>query len=153
MNWWRIATISTETGGEVAVAYSAPDCVTGSRMPASPEIEHPAVLPGAVDTRAATGQITDYFHKYVVDTGPETDHTGGAPRVLTTYTYVGDAGLALHRRRRAHPGPRKTWSEWRGYERVGTTKRRPGRADPRRDPVLPRDERRPPAQLGRGRPA
>jgi RHS repeat-associated protein len=126
MNWWRIASIRNDAGGEVSVGYSAPDCVAGSRMPASPETNTLRCYPVLWTPQGATGQITDWFHKYVVNTVSETDHTGGAPRVLTSYTYIGSPAWHYTDDDGLTPASSRTWSVWRGYERVGTTKGDPG---------------------------
>jgi hypothetical protein len=33
MDWWRVKTITTESGGKIDVTYSPPDCVAGTRVP------------------------------------------------------------------------------------------------------------------------
>ncbi|WP_308190786.1 RHS repeat-associated core domain-containing protein [Streptomyces sp. HPF1205] len=122
MNWWRLASVRDETGGETSVQYSAPDCVAGSRMPAAPESNTLRCYPVIWAPPGASAPITDWFHKYVVTAVAETDHTGGAPRVLTSYDYQGtpawhytdDDGLVTDRY--------KTWSQWRGYGTVRVTK-------------------------------
>ncbi|WP_182875007.1 RHS repeat-associated core domain-containing protein [Microbispora sp. H10670] len=126
MNWWRIASIRTETGGEISVRYSGPDCVAGSRMPSAPETNTLRCYPVKWTPPGYTAPVTDYFHKYVVAAVSETDHTGGAPRVQTLYDYIGapawhytdDDGLI--------PDEQKTWSVWRGYAKIGVTKGDPG---------------------------
>lgn len=131
MNWWRIAYITTETGGKIGVTYKQPDCGPGN-------------LPSAADNRTRcfpiywtrpgyTSPTIDWFFKYVVDTVTETDMTttkigGGNPRVITQYTYGtptsalwhydDDDGLV--------PANRKTWGQWRGYSQVDTVQGDPG---------------------------
>jgi RHS repeat-associated protein len=126
MNWWRISQIRYETGGTVSVLYSSQDCVAGSRVPTAPESNTLRCYPVRWTPEGYADAVTDYFHKYVVTTVYEADNTGGvtpkgSPRVVYSYSYLGypawhytdDDGLIEPKD--------KTWSVWRGYERVGVT--------------------------------
>ncbi|GAA1287809.1 hypothetical protein Psi02_70250 [Planotetraspora silvatica] len=126
MNWWRIASIRTETGGEISVGYSGQDCVAGSRMPSAPESNTLRCYPVVWTPQGYTSPVTDYFHKYVVTVVSETDHTGGAPRVSTTYAYKGSPAWHYTDDDGLIPASQKTWSQWRGYETVAVTKGDPG---------------------------
>jgi RHS repeat-associated protein len=76
----------------------------------------------------------DWFHKYVVAEVSEVDRVGNGLRQLTTYEYVG--GAAWHYvDNPLVPAERRTWSEWRGYEKVVV---RTG--DPAAEPGRPRSE-------------
>jgi RHS repeat-associated protein len=128
MNWWRIKTINTETGGKIDVSYSPPDCVAGSRMPDRNALQDNTLrcYPVRWASNGQPNPSIDFFHKYVVTDVVEADLTGGAPRVLTHYDYVAapawhytdDDGLIK-------PDD-KTWSVWRGYPAVQTTVGDPG---------------------------
>ncbi|GHJ48892.1 hypothetical protein Cs7R123_62340 [Catellatospora sp. TT07R-123] len=125
MNWMRIGTIWSESGGKVSVAYSGADCVPGTHMPASPQTNtlrcFPVLEPQPDDTMK-----TEYFHKYLVTRVTEADLTGGSPDVVTSYEYVGnpawrhtdDDGLTKDKLR--------TWSDFRGYASVKTRVGDPG---------------------------
>ncbi|MEH1129788.1 RHS repeat-associated core domain-containing protein [Micromonospora sp. CPCC 206061] len=126
MKWMRIAMIRHEAGGTTSLTYSQPDCVPGSRMPSAPHANALRCYPVVWTPEGYTNPITDYFHKYLVSTIHEIDHTGGAPPkgsppITHTYSYLGspawhyadDDGLIEKKE--------KTWSVWRGYERVGVT--------------------------------
>ncbi|OPG13724.1 polymorphic toxin-type HINT domain-containing protein [Microbispora sp. GKU 823] len=126
MNWWRIASIRTETGGEISVRYSEPDCLAGSRMPSAPESNTLRCYPVKWTPPGYTDPVTDYFHKYVVTAVSETDHTGGAPRVQTLYTYIGSPAWHYTDDDGLISDDQKTWSVWRGYAKVGVTKGDPG---------------------------
>jgi RHS repeat-associated protein len=126
MNWWRIAAIRTETGGEITVSYSGPDCVAGSRMPAADENNTLRCFPVWYTRDGADSPSKEYFHKYVVTAVGETDHTGGATRVLTSYTYIGSPAWHYTDDNGLTPPKQRTWSVWRGYGRVGVTKGDPG---------------------------
>jgi RHS repeat-associated protein len=126
MNWWRVASIRTETGGEIDVQYSAQDCVAGSRMPSSPSTNTLRCYPVIWTPQGDTSPITDYFNKYVVTAVIQTDHTGMAPRTIDSYTYIGSPNWHYTDDDGLTPPSRKTWSEWRGYQKVGVTKGDPG---------------------------
>ena len=127
MNWWRIASVETETGGSIDVTYSDADCVRGSRMPDSSALYNNTLrcFPVYWIPDGATDLKLDFFHKYVVTTVSESDiglpsDERSVPAVthyeyLTTpaWRYTDDDGLVDDRA--------KTWSEWRGYGRVRTT--------------------------------
>ncbi|GIH28465.1 type IV secretion protein Rhs [Acrocarpospora phusangensis] len=126
MNWWRVAGITTETGGKIGVTYSGADCVDGTRMPSAPETNTYRCYPVKWTPPGAANPLTDYFHKYVVTAVTENDLTTGAPRAITKYAYEGtpawhytdDDGLVK--------AEYKTWSVWRGYGLVRTAKGDPG---------------------------
>lgn len=125
MNWMRMSTIWTETGGKVSVTYTDPDCVAGTRMPTAPESNTLRCYP-VISRAAGGGTETDYFHKYLVTQVTEADLTGGGTDVVTRYEYPGtpawhytdDDGLTL-------PAYR-TWSGYRGYDRVRVRVGTPG---------------------------
>jgi RHS repeat-associated protein len=124
MNWWRVATITTETGAVIAVTYSPPECVAG-HTPAADETNNKRCFPTYWTPPGAQNPVLDWFQKYRVDMVTVTDNTGGTgiygSRVVTSYTYpnppawrhVIDAGII--------PVARQTWSDWRGYDVVGVT--------------------------------
>ncbi|MBO3747217.1 type IV secretion protein Rhs [Streptosporangiaceae bacterium NEAU-GS5] len=126
MNWWRVASIRNGTGGEISVSYSKQECVPGVKMPTAPESNTMRCYPVIWAPEGATKAITDWFNKYVVDSVTETDHTGQSPRVLTTYTYKGAPGWHYTDDDGLTPAKGRTWSQWRGYEVVGTAKGEPG---------------------------
>ncbi|GAA3233341.1 RHS repeat-associated core domain-containing protein [Actinocorallia longicatena] len=126
MNWWRLAQISTETGGKISVAYSGPDCVAASRIPSAPESNKLRCYPVKWTPPGLTDPVTDYFHKYVVTAVTENDLTGGAPRTVTAYEYVGDPAWHYTDDDGLVKADSKTWSVWRGYGTVRTRKGDPG---------------------------
>ncbi|WP_353505540.1 RHS repeat-associated core domain-containing protein [Verrucosispora sp. ts21] len=125
MNWMRITRIRNESGGTISVNYSGQDCTAGQAMP-TPHTNTRRCYPVIWEPEGYSSPVTDWFHKYVVTTIYENDNTGGAPpngspRIAYSYTYYG--GVAWHYNDddglidRAH----KTWSDYRGYGRVGVT--------------------------------
>jgi RHS repeat-associated protein len=123
MNWWRLKTIYTETGGRIDVTYSPKDCVPGTRMPdgAAPHANILRCYPVRWTPEGSTAPITDFFHKYVVTDVVETDRTGGAPAVRTHYDYVGNPAWRYTDDDGLVDPADKTWSQWRGYQEVRTT--------------------------------
>ncbi|WP_157641213.1 RHS repeat-associated core domain-containing protein [Longispora albida] len=124
MNWWRIKTINTESGGKIDVTYSAPECVAGSNVPDKFNLQDniKRCYPVKWIPQGYTSPVIDFFHKYVVTDVIEADLTGGSPLIQTHYDYLGapawhytdDDGLIK--------ADSKNWSVWRGYGAVRTTK-------------------------------
>ncbi|GLY23725.1 RHS repeat-associated core domain-containing protein [Micromonospora sp. NBRC 101691] len=115
---YRLATIKTDTGAQITINYKAPDC-TKANVPdpgestrrCFPVIWNPL---GGDDE----DKVTDWFHKYVVESVVTDDLVGGNDDMAVSYQYVGDATW-----RKAEPnGITKvedlTWSDWRGYQQV-----------------------------------
>ncbi|MGY0236617.1 putative adhesin [Longispora urticae] len=128
MNWWRIKAIDTESGGKVEITYSDQDCVPGSRMPDGNNLKdnHLLCYPVKWVPDGKKAPILDYFHKYVVRVVTETDLTGGAPRKITKYDYVGEPAWHYTDDDGLIGKDYKTWSVWRGYGAVRETKGDPG---------------------------
>ncbi len=117
---FRLATIANEYGGVMGISYSAPDCVTGTRMPPSPEANLYRCYP-VYWTPPGGSQILDYFNKYVVTSVTETDIPGGSATEATSYTYPTDAAFWHYDTSATTPTARRTWSQWRGYDQVSVT--------------------------------
>ncbi|WP_412543058.1 RHS repeat-associated core domain-containing protein [Longispora sp. K20-0274] len=118
MMWYRISKIVSETGGETAVWYKPEDCVLGSRMPSAPESNNLRCYPVRWIPQGYDHEVTDYYHKYVVDSVATTDKTAGAGGVLTQYEYVGDPAWHYTDDDGLIDADHKTWSQWRGYGTV-----------------------------------
>ncbi|PYC68372.1 hypothetical protein C7C46_29145 [Streptomyces tateyamensis] len=114
----RIQQITTETGGQINVIYSQPNCSRSSkeddnRLPCQPVHWY---LPGS----SSTTPVNDWFNKYLVTAVTQQDGTTGAPVVSTNYTYNGDA--AWHRNDAQFTDPAtRTWDGFRGYQSVTIT--------------------------------
>ncbi|MGC4808198.1 RHS repeat domain-containing protein [Micromonospora sp. DT233] len=123
MNWWRVGSIRSESGGEISVSYSGRECVKGSVMPSAAENNKLRCYPVRWTPQGRTDDITDYFHKYVVTQVQQIDHTGGAPASKIFYSYENPSNLPLWHYD-SDDGlidpKRKTWSQWRGYPYVVT---------------------------------
>jgi RHS repeat-associated protein len=116
---FRIQSIVSESGGVIAVTYSAPECVAGATMPASPDTNTMRCFPQYWTPLGSTSPKLEYFHKYVVTSVAEGDLVGGTPDEVTYYTYPGSA--AWHRDENPMAlSTRRTWNQWRGYDLVRT---------------------------------
>ncbi|WP_125694414.1 RHS repeat-associated core domain-containing protein [Amycolatopsis sp. WAC 04169] len=120
MKWRRIERIRNGTGGEIVVGYSDPECAVGGSMPAAPETNTLRCFPSYWTRTGDTDPKIDYFHKYVVTSVSEVDHTGGNPVSTTAYEYVGGAAWH-HTEDETVPDKYRTWNSWRGYEKVRVT--------------------------------
>ncbi len=125
-NWQRLAAVRSETGAITQVTYSEPEC-TASNLPASPHTNTKLCYPviGPDPNSTSGGDITEYWHKYVVRQVTQTDvqlaDGHQSPTVNTRYTYEGtpawhyadDDGLGKPKY--------KTWNQFRGYAAVSTS--------------------------------
>lgn len=125
MNWMRMATIWTETGGKISVSYTEPDCVAGSRIPTAPQSNTLRCYP-VISEAAGGGPETDYFHKYLVTQVTEADYTGGGTDVVTRYEYPGTPGWHYTDDDGLTPPAYRTWSGYRGYDKVRVRVGTPG---------------------------
>ncbi|GLW33650.1 RHS repeat-associated core domain-containing protein [Actinoplanes regularis] len=125
MNWMRISRIRNETGGSISVVYSEQDCKAGETMP-KPETNTRRCYPVRWIPDGYEEPVTDWFNKYVVTTIYENDNTGGAapngsPRVVYNYQYYDGAAWHYTDDDGLVKKKFKTWSDYRGYSRVGVT--------------------------------
>ena len=124
MNWWRISAIHSENGGEMAITYSGPDCAAPGNLPAAPDSNTKRCMPVRWTPEGLSERL-DWFHKYVVTQVTEHDRTSGLQPVVTNYEYVGGAAWR-HADDDGLTQPKdKTWSMFRGYERVKVRKGHP----------------------------
>ncbi|WP_328787994.1 MULTISPECIES: ricin-type beta-trefoil lectin domain protein [unclassified Streptomyces] len=116
----RVETIRNETGGETYVDYSAP-CAVGTTHP-KPEANTTRCFPvhWSPDTELEKPPL-EWFNKYVVEKVVEKDRVARQPDVTTSYTYEGDAAWGKDTDEFTKPELR-TYSQWRGYASVVTTK-------------------------------
>ena len=125
----RIATISTETGEEIAVDYYAPDCSrVDNTMPASADSDTMSCYQDYWTTPGGVTPIKDWFNKIRVQTVVVSDLTGaskdtsgdtvysGSEAQVTNYSY---SGAAWHRDDSALTDDQyRTWNQFRGYRTV-----------------------------------
>ena len=117
---WRVNTVRLETGGVISVAYSAPDCVYGTNMPAGEDSNSKRCFPAYYTPPGATTPVLHYFHKYVVNSLIEDGITAAGVAKTTTYAYLGAPAWHYDDNELAQPKYR-TWSDWRGYGQVKVT--------------------------------
>ncbi|WP_147455060.1 polymorphic toxin-type HINT domain-containing protein [Saccharothrix australiensis] len=116
----RLTKIINEAGGQTGIRYSEVDCRPG-RMPSSPEWNNLRCFPTWWTPEGALEPRFEWFHKYVVEAVIDTDVTGASQRIPTTYEYLGDPAWHFDEAEFADP-ERRTWSQWRGYGVVRTSK-------------------------------
>ncbi|MFF8810100.1 hypothetical protein ACF08Q_34125, partial [Streptomyces omiyaensis] len=119
LNRKRLTTITSETGGQTLVTYSAKECTAGA-LPAA-DTNTKRCYPSWWTPDGAVDPVKDWFHKYLVTRIDENDTTAGtgSPSKVTTYEYAngpnwrkdtGEFTLDKHR----------TWNDFRGYGTVRT---------------------------------
>ncbi|MCW3819712.1 CHAP domain-containing protein [Micromonospora sp. DR5-3] len=114
MNRWRLAAVTSETGGQVQVSYTAKQCTSGA-LP-SPESNGTRCYPVLREWEGKDPTL-DYFNKYVVAQMAEVDLVGGNPTEITQYEYVD--GTAWHYDdAELTPARYKTYSQYRGYQKL-----------------------------------
>jgi RHS repeat-associated protein len=117
----RIDSITTPMGGVTTVKYAEPECVPGSKMPASPESNTLACYPAYWTPGGATDPILDWFNKFPATDITEDGNTVLSQQIVTHYDYIG--GAAWHHDDNPLTDPKyRTWSQFRGYGEVKTTK-------------------------------
>ncbi|WP_146174076.1 RHS repeat-associated core domain-containing protein [Saccharothrix carnea] len=117
----RIVSITGEAGSHTQVEYSDKDCVAGSRLPTAPESNTLRCYPSWWTPDGGLTPELHWFHKYVVTSVVDDDRTGASSLVKTNYSYLGDPAWHFDEAEFAEP-ERRTWSQWRGYATVRTTK-------------------------------
>ncbi|MFG2249425.1 RHS repeat domain-containing protein, partial [Spirillospora sp. NPDC048823] len=115
---YRVGTISDESGGQIDIDYSDPDCSL-SNLP-TPETNTTRCMPVIWTPPGREDPITDWFHKYVVNSVIQTDRTGLSPDMATKYEYLGGAAWHFDDDDGLTKEKNKTWSQWRGYGHVRT---------------------------------
>ncbi|GAA0585531.1 hypothetical protein HPO96_10520 [Kribbella sandramycini] len=114
--WPRVQTVTYGTGGQVAVHYKAPDCVNPSDLPAVDDNRKRCYPIKWTPKDQAERQ--DWFAKYVVDEVKESDQVGGTRDQLTRIEYPEAPAWRHDEEDGLVEVDRKTWSQWRGYEKV-----------------------------------
>ncbi|MFD3843380.1 RHS repeat domain-containing protein [Streptomyces sp. NPDC058642] len=112
----RLKTVVSETGAQTIVDYMPADCVAGQTMPKVDE-NTSRCYPVYWSPYGAEDPILDWFQKYPVSSVRTTDPYGGSEAVQHTYQYSG-GGAWHYNEDPLTPAKERTWSQWRGYERV-----------------------------------
>ncbi|MGC4895273.1 polymorphic toxin-type HINT domain-containing protein [Micromonospora sp. DT31] len=130
---WRIQQIRTESGADIEVTYSQPDCDLGN-LPAKPEANAKLCYPVYWTPDGYDEPVRDWFHKYVVTEISETDRTADQPAVTSRYQYTTDGGgtavLWGYDDSEFTKKKHRTYGQWRGYSQVTTLVGTPGQGVP-----------------------
>jgi RHS repeat-associated protein len=112
----RLRQITSETGAQTIIDYLPADCVAGQTPPKIDE-NTGHCYPVYWSPNGETTPILDWFQKYPVSGVRTIDAKGGSDAVVHTYQYSG--GGAWHYNEDPFtPEDERTWSNWRGFERV-----------------------------------
>jgi RHS repeat-associated protein len=117
----RIDAVTNDEGGVTTINYSEPQCVAGAKMPTSPESNTLACYPSYWAPGGTVDPVLDWFNKYVVKDITEDGRTSYSQATLTHYDYSADAAWH-HDDNLLIDAKYRTWSQWRGYATVKTTK-------------------------------
>ncbi len=113
---WRLAVIKTESGGQISVNYSGPDC-SKTDLPTADDTNTRRCFPQYWTREGATTPTKTYFHKYVVTSVVADDLTGGSTDQVTSYDYLGTPAWHYDDLE-ITPTKYRAYSDWRGYARV-----------------------------------
>lgn len=116
MNRYRLTAIVSEAGGTTTVNYTPKDCATGN-VPAAPDSNTRRCFPVRWQPEGTGPQVTEYFHKYLVDTVVENSADTISSSVQTRWRYVGTPAWHYDDNPLV-PAAERTWSEFRGYGTV-----------------------------------
>ncbi|NUK67357.1 RHS repeat-associated core domain-containing protein [Streptomyces lunaelactis] len=112
----RLYTITSETGAATIVNYLQADCLAGQARPKRDENPR-RCYPVYWSPNGEKEPILDWFHKYPVEQVSTTDPHGGSATVRHTYTYSG-GGAWHYNEDPLVKEKERTWSIWRGFEKV-----------------------------------
>lgn len=114
MDKYRVTGVENESGGTISVNYDPTDC-SASTLP-TPDSNTQRCFPVYWSPPGA-GALTDWFVKSRVAQVVQTDRVGGNPGEVTTYDYESGAAWAYNDNP-VVPAARRSWSDWRGYQKV-----------------------------------
>ncbi|WP_329283228.1 RHS repeat domain-containing protein [Streptomyces sp. NBC_01451] len=120
LNRPRIRTVTSETGAVTTVTITGPECVRGSNMPTAEDDNSKPCYPQYWNINGAAEASIDWFHKYRVTAVLSADPYSQSADVENTYTYSGPAWH--YNDDPLTPVAERTWSDWRGYGKVTSTK-------------------------------
>ncbi|MCG5446106.1 hypothetical protein NIE79_004671 [Micromonospora sp. NIE79] len=111
---YRVQTITTESGAQLAVSYSPTECTRSSL----PEVHANGkrCYPAYYGPKGEEPTL-DWFHKYRVDRVDVYDNTGGFTHEQTNYDYLDQPAWHYDDSELTEP-KKRTWGEFRGYGKV-----------------------------------
>ncbi|WP_326552115.1 RHS repeat-associated core domain-containing protein [Micromonospora sp. NBC_01813] len=115
LNRWRIKQVRTESGGDILITYSDPECVR-SALP-TPHTNTKRCMPAYFSWPGTGAPTIDWFHKYVVSEVNLDDLVTDQPTQTTYYDYL-DTPAWHYSQDEITKDKHRTWGEWRGYGRV-----------------------------------
>ncbi|WP_204299117.1 RHS repeat domain-containing protein [Actinoplanes campanulatus] len=110
----RIQSITTESGGQIGITYSKPEC-DGITLP-KPWANGKRCFPQYYGAEGEEATL-DWFNKYVVTRVDVYDNTGGFEHQQTNYDYLDTPAWAYDNSQLTDP-KKRTWGDFRGYGRV-----------------------------------
>jgi RHS repeat-associated protein len=113
----RLKAVTSETGAQTIVTYLPADCAYGQTMP-KVDTNTKRCYPVYWSPNGEQEPILDWFQKYPVSAVSTTDPEGGGLAVQHTYQYAASGGAWHYNEDPLTPAKERTWSIWRGYERV-----------------------------------
>nr|WP_244315372.1 RHS repeat-associated core domain-containing protein [Streptomyces glaucescens] len=113
----RLKAVTSETGAQTIVTYLPADCTYGQTMP-KVDTNTKRCYPVYWSPNGEQEPILDWFQKYPVSAVSTTDPEGGGLAVQHTYQYAASGGAWHYNEDPLTPAKERTWSIWRGYERV-----------------------------------
>jgi RHS repeat-associated protein len=111
----RLSTIDDESGGQIDVNYSAPDCDWANLPTAATNTTR--CFPQYMGGDSSSDPELQWFNKYVTTSVTATDRTGGAPDQVTAYQYL-DGAAWRYDDDPLTKDKERSWSQWRGYGHV-----------------------------------
>ncbi|MEU0039383.1 RHS repeat-associated core domain-containing protein, partial [Streptomyces sp. NPDC006333] len=116
LNRPRVKSITSETGAQTIVTYLDADCTAGGTKPKLDQ-NTKRCYPVYWSPNGEKTPILDWFQKYPVSSVSTIDTRGGSEAVQHSYQYTG--GGAWHYNDDPMTAAKeRTWSNWRGYEKV-----------------------------------
>jgi RHS repeat-associated protein len=112
----RLKSVTSETGAKTIVTYLDADCVAGQTMP-KVDRNTKRCYPVHWSPNGEKEPILDWFQKYPVSSVQTTDERGGSEALEHTYQYSG-GGAWHYNENPLTPAKERTWSIWRGFEKV-----------------------------------
>ncbi|MFB7999797.1 RHS repeat-associated core domain-containing protein [Streptomyces sp. NPDC056002] len=112
----RLRSVTSEAGAQTLVSYAEADCVYGQTMPKVDD-NTKRCYPVYWSPNGEKTPILDWFQKYPVTAVSTTDPQGGSEAVQHSYSYSG-GGAWHYNDDPLTPEKERTWSIWRGFEKV-----------------------------------
>ncbi|MDT0392360.1 RHS repeat-associated core domain-containing protein [Streptomyces dubilierae] len=116
LNKPRLKTVTSETGAQTIVSYLDADCAVGQTMPKVDQ-NTKRCYPVYWSPNGEKEPLLDWFQKYPVSSVQTTDPRGGSEAVQHAYQYSG-GGAWHYNEDPLTPTKERTWSIWRGFEKV-----------------------------------